>query len=143
MSALMRTATRQRRALTTIRRMVFLVILLAVARPGSAGMLSLDALAAHEGPARDLLQVFLRLAGRDEVARQDLRGDLQQGLHLAEAADLRGREAEDAIAREDAFRPLEDRRRWTFEPEAAREPRYVSPGNPSLSEAARSLQAAL
>ncbi len=139
----MGTLTQQRRAWKTIRRVLILCSVVIIARPGTAGMVSLDALKATTGPARDLVQAILRMCGQKDAAHQDLRADLNSALSLAEMADGRAQDAEAAIAREAPFRSLDPTGHSSFEPRKAPEPRYVSPGNPAISEAARSLRAAL
>ncbi len=139
----MRIMKQQRRAWTTIRRVIVLCAVLVIARPGTAGMVSLDALAATTGPARELVQAILRMCGEEDAARQSLRADLDQALSLAEMAQAQSQDAEAAIAREAPFRQLDSAWHSTFEPRPAAERRYTSPGNPAISDAARSLRAAL
>ena len=147
MRVFMRTTTNTGRAWRMIRRLLVVAAVFVVVRPGSAGLMSVRALAVEEIPAvRQLVQSILRLAGRQQPEGGNLRGDLEAALGQAEAAAATGDSIEEEIARESPFKQI---RGDAFDRQEARaggeakERLYLSPSNAPLARAARALRTTL
>lgn len=136
----MKTTSDNSRAWKTIKRMLIVVLLMMVARPGFSSLAGHDLVMGLQGDAKRVLQELADFAGVELPNNGSLDEELAKGIEVMEEAARKAESADRAIINEAPFRSLNPSH-GAFPNDGL--PYYVSPVSPKMVEAARILKASM